>query len=459
LKGPESTALVALRASETRDNGDPNPQSGPTACPLPRDGSPWGDAKATTDDLDDPLAGLRMPGLPVRRDPRLLKQLRWISESAQGRRFFAEALHRSGHYRPILAEALHEKNRPLGLLAVPLVESGYIPTATSPAGARGLWQLMPATGRIYGLIVSPELDERASLWRATDAALRHLDDLHDRFGSWDLALAAYNMGYEALVQRLDETGLADFWALADLPGALPRETAQYVPRVLAAALVMENLEEFGFAGVLPGTPIDAGEVEVRGGMSLAAVARAAGTSVRRLRQLNPELETSVLPYRDEPITLHVPVSGVARARAMLPHLSADAPDEARAAEMPADFDWGRDEVAPSRAHAGAARDALDIDEDRVAPWHRSHPAFGARAAVKRDALSRDDLAEQSRVYYRVVRGDTVGSIASTFGLHDDDVLAQAGLTKPTALREGTMIALRVSPGALARLAHKGAGTD
>ena len=453
--GPESSALSALRAARSR-RADDDPSGVRSACSLPRERWPWGDATATADDLDDPLAGLRMPGLPVRRDPRILKQLRWLSESPQGRRFFAQALHRSGHYRAILAQALHEKDRPVGLLALPLIESAYVPTATSPAGARGLWQLMPETARIYGLVVSPEIDERASLWRATDAALRHLDDLHERFGTWDLALAAYNMGYEALVQRLDETGLADFWALAEIPGALPRETVQYVPRVLAAAVVLENLDEFGFGGVAPGTPIDAGEIEARGGMSLASIARAAGTSVRRLRELNPEITTSVLPYRAEPITLHVPASGVARARAMIPHLSAETPEDLRAEEVPADFDWGRDEVAGRPLRAAGAHDPLD-DDDAV-PWHRAHRAFGARPPAKRAPPAREEVSSPT-VYYRVVRGDTIGSIAATFGLHDADVLAQSGLKEPTLLREGAMLALRVPAGVLARLERAGPGVD
>src|SRR4029453_16214578 len=104
---------------------------------------------------------------------------------------------------------------------------------------------MPATGAVYGLQQSQHLDQRKNPRLATMAAAHHLRDLYLRFGSWDLALAAYNMGYEQLLNRIDTYGTSDFNELARQQ-AIPSETSSYVPKIAAAAIVANNLERFGF---------------------------------------------------------------------------------------------------------------------------------------------------------------------------------------------------------------------
>lgn len=140
---------------------------------------------------------------------------------------------RSAAYHNTLTRILREEKLPAELLSVVLIESGFNPLALSPKGARGLWQLMPATARRYGLTVEPENDHRIHPELATRAAARYLRDLYRQFGDWPLALAAYNTG-EARVQRLiQQTGLRDFHELARR-GLLPLETRNYVPAILAA---------------------------------------------------------------------------------------------------------------------------------------------------------------------------------------------------------------------------------
>lgn len=129
---------------------------------------------------------------------------------------------------PILAR----KQLPAGLAAVVAVESGGNPFALSPKGARGLWQLMPATARRYGLVVNLQTDERLDPVRATEAAAQYLKDLYAQFGSWPLALAAYNWGEQNLSAAIDRTRVADFASLV-AARALPAETRAYVPAVLA----------------------------------------------------------------------------------------------------------------------------------------------------------------------------------------------------------------------------------
>ncbi len=139
----------------------------------------------------------------------------------------------------MIREVLQREGLPTALVAVPLVESGFNPLALSPKGARGIWQLMPATARRFGLQRDGLIDERTDPVRSTMAAVRYLKALHDRWGDWPLALAAYNAGEGRIERALSISGAHDFSTLVQL-GMLPEETRLYVPSVLAAAEQMEH---------------------------------------------------------------------------------------------------------------------------------------------------------------------------------------------------------------------------
>ena len=141
------------------------------------------------------------------------------------------AIQRVQQLRPLVDPILHAEGVPPELIAVALVESGGQTVATSPKGARGLWQFMPDTARRYGLQVSGERDERLEVVKSTRAASRYLHDLHRQFGDWQLAFAAYNAGEQAVERAVTRTGQRDFIAIRHL---LPQETRQYVPAVWAA---------------------------------------------------------------------------------------------------------------------------------------------------------------------------------------------------------------------------------
>ncbi len=364
--GAESPELRTLRAAERELfplAGAPNapaPGVDPFDALSDRLCGPEGcdtKTKRTTEWLKD----LRMPDLPVRPDEDLHRYVRFFSETARGRKIFTGWLRKSGRHRGVVSEALRDRQLPQDLHALVFVESGYSPTAVSSAGAVGLFQFMPSTGKAYGLTVEGAVDERRSAQKSAAAGAHHLQDLYERLGSWDLAFAAYNMGYQGMLARMKELGTEDFWELSALPGALPRETQLYVPKILAVALILRNLDRFGFDDVRPDAAIAAASLEVPPHTSLATLARAAGTSVETLRELNPELAGASVPPRSgaAPVAVRVPASGLSRARAMLPRLLDPLDRDALENRVGPSFDWGTDELPR------AAREGDKLDTNRA----------------------------------------------------------------------------------------------
>jgi len=143
------------------------------------------------------------------------------------------AMKRLDQLRPTLSRILESEGVPREIVSVVVVESGGRTTALSPKGALGLWQLMPDTARRYGLVVTSSRDERLDVDQSTRAAARYLRDLYQQFGSWPLALAAYNAGEQRVQRAIERSGVTDFIQLSSLR-LLPQETRNYVPAVLSA---------------------------------------------------------------------------------------------------------------------------------------------------------------------------------------------------------------------------------
>ncbi|MCU0692394.1 MAG: transglycosylase SLT domain-containing protein [Polyangiaceae bacterium] len=380
--GAESPELALLRRAEARmfhelddlsnDSLDgPFTRDAPLTCSVrgPEVARNQSSVDGVTGASTDIWGGLRMPDIPVRQDPRVERYIRYFSEEQEGRRTFETWLRRSGRYREIIFQTLRDNGLPEDLIAVVFIESGCGPTAVSSAGATGLWQLMPKTARAYGLTVDRSYDERRGIWRSTAAAARHLADLYDYFRSWDQALAGYNFGHQRLSDVAEQMATDDFWVLSRIAGALPRETTFYVPKVLAVAVLLNNLDRFGFDGVKPEPGIDATPMEVAPGVRLSMLARAAGTSLARIRAWNPEFRRDVVPNMSAPVLVHVPSEGLARARVMLPRLMDEAERDTRDLQVPAAFDWGRDDLTGGAQRLEATATAGRRPVARALPQH------------------------------------------------------------------------------------------
>ncbi|HEU5077134.1 MAG TPA: lytic transglycosylase domain-containing protein, partial [Polyangiaceae bacterium] len=235
------------------------------------------------------LASLKLPDLPVRIDARVLEYLRFYRDSERGRALAREWTYRSGRFVPAIRARLKEAGLPLDLVWLSMVESGHDPSIRSRAGALGLWQFMRGTAHLYGLEVDRWVDERHDPESSTRAALRFLRDLRERFGSWELAMAAYNMGPGGLARAIQKYNTNDYWQLSRFEAAIPWETTLYVPKIVATALVMNNLQAFGLDDVAMAVPEARDTIAVAPGRTLAEVAYATGVPVAELLRLNPHL--------------------------------------------------------------------------------------------------------------------------------------------------------------------------
>ncbi|HEX2190766.1 MAG TPA: transglycosylase SLT domain-containing protein [Longimicrobiaceae bacterium] len=217
----------------------------------------------------------------------------WVERFSTSKRDdFTRFLERSGRYVPMISEKLAERGMPQDLIYLAMIESGFNPKAYSPAAASGLWQFIQETGERYGLEVNRAVDERNDPVKATDAALDYLEELHDRFGSWYLAAAAYNSGENRVARIMrEETGSerGSEESYYDIWDRLPRETRDYVPLMIAAARIAKEPAKYGFEDVEMEEPLRYEEVVVDPGAPLEAVAKAAGIAVDELTRLNPQL--------------------------------------------------------------------------------------------------------------------------------------------------------------------------
>ena len=226
-------------------------------------------------------------------------------------RFLGKMMGRSAHYFPLFEEALDRHNLPLELKYLPVLESGLNPLARSGAGATGLWQFMYATGRSQKLNINSWVDERRDPQSSTEAACRFLKRLRDMYdGDWHLALAAYNAGSGNVNKAIRRAGSRDFWKVRRF---LPRETAKYVPSLIALVYLFEHPVD---AGLVPSQPLaprfTLDTVMLRRNVRFDQAARAMGRPVAEVAQLNPQYRKELIPGGVDggwPLVLSVDVVG------------------------------------------------------------------------------------------------------------------------------------------------------
>jgi membrane-bound lytic murein transglycosylase D len=220
----------------------------------------------------------------------------------------------------MIRRILTEEGVPNELIHLAQAESAFQPTAISRKSAVGMWQFIAYTGKQYGLYRTPQVDLRLDPEKATRAAARHLRDLYQQLGDWYLAMAAYNCGPMCVERAVQRTGYADFWELRRR-SALPRETRNYVPAILAMSIVSQNLSYYGIPQPEMDPALEYDSLRVGSDTGLPLIADAADVPVSVLRELNPSLlkglapaGTTVYVPRDRASVIHAAIETVPEPR-------------------------------------------------------------------------------------------------------------------------------------------------
>lgn len=459
-------ANVERRAPEAGTAGPPEatPQPGgaPASAPAPDEESmpedpvvpdpvDATDAETTAAEIDrairDMLGGDPMGLVHEGEDPRVFRlemneRVRsWVHyfQTAIGERF-ATYLGRKTRYEPMIRRKLREAGLPQDLIYLALIESGMNPNAYSRASAVGLWQFISGTGRQYGLEISYWIDERRDPEKATDAAVRHLKDLYDEFGSWYLAAAGYNGGPNRVRRGLRTVPGATFWDLADRR-LLLRETRDYVPKIIAAAMIGHDPARYGFPDPERETILEYVKVRVPDATSFDVLAEAAGTDEETINLLNPEFPRDVTPPNRE-VEVRVPVEGAARFAARYAAVPADerVTWTFHTVQRGHTLGWIGQQYGVSVAALRAANGnvnprRLQIGRELVIP--RSARASGvsiARSSSARPINARTN-AEGTTVV-TVQRGQTLDVIAQRYGVSVAALRAANGNVNPRRLQIG-----------------------
>lgn len=324
--------------------------------------------------------------LPLEENDAVVSFINFFS-STRGRKIMAYGLEHSGRYRPMIQRILREEGVPQELIYLAQAESGFSPRAISRARCVGLWQFAAFRGKEYGLNQTPATDDRMDPERATRAAAKHLHDLYNHFGDWYLAMAAYNCGPGCIDSAIQRTGYADFWELRRL-NVLPKETANYVPAILAMTVIAKNAKDYGLDDLQFETPIDYDTVELESPTHMALIADAADRSLSELRELNPSVLRSVAPAGH---AVHVPKGTLAQVEAALQAVPAQRRDSWRVhrlengetfTELARRFNITPSAVTAANRAAGNAVDNHDMPE--AGDWVAIPVSYpGDRTPVKR----------------------------------------------------------------------------
>lgn len=240
-------------------------------------------------------------GIPLELADPVLSYVHYFSTD-RGRKILLSGFRRSGRYRAMIQRVFAEEGVPQELIYLAQAESGFLPRALSYKRCAGMWQFKAETGVMYQLNRTSEYDDRLDPEKATRAAARHLRDLYARYGDWYLAMAAYNCGAGAVDRAVERTGYADYWELLKRH-ALPKETSNYVPIIVAMTIIAKNPQDYGLENIDVDPPVDYDTIRVSARTNLNLIADATMQPVSAIRDLNPALIRSVAPAGFQ---IHVP---------------------------------------------------------------------------------------------------------------------------------------------------------
>ena len=383
---------------------------------------------------------------------------------SSARERFTIWLRRLPRYETMIRDRLQKEDLPGDLVYLALIESGFSNRAVSHASAVGMWQFMRPTGRGSGLRIDGWVDERRDPVKATDAAARHLRDLRRRFGSVYLAAAAYNAGggkvgrgLNALPEDEEADSLlsdATFFRLYDTK-LIRRETKDYVPKLIAAALIAKEPGKYGFTVTDPDPPFEADSIIVTDMTGLDVIARLAGTTVATVRDLNPQYLRLATPPGSRSV-VRLPVGSGERTAAAY----AELPPSKRVTFREHYVTKGQTASGIARRYGVALRELYEanpkIRNKRLRAGQRLViPTGGALSTVVARQVADPDV--KAVEFHKVRRGETISGIASRYQVSQAQVRSWNSLGKSSRIRIGQR--LRVGPSATQRARSAASSPD
>ena len=408
------------------------------------------DTEATDQEITNRLAAL--PNIIEMPYNQIVRSYIDRYTKAAGRQYVATILGLSLYYNPIFEQALEEKGLPLELKYLPVIESALDPNAVSKHGATGLWQFMLGAAKGLGLEVNSLVDERRDPYASSRTAAAFLKDLHEAYGDWSLAIAAYNCGPGAVNKAIRRAGgdpkEKDFWSIYYY---LPQETRGYVPMFIAANYVMNYHQEHNISPVLPTKPLVTDTVGVPYRVHFDQISAVLDIPKDELRMLNPQFRADIIPGTPErPYTLILPSQQVHAYIMSEPQIrqykqelyaqrtSATPGGEPEDGEIP-----GNDEGAPdSNLIAGRENVNDETSEEAARELAEASDLTGNRKSVV-SAPQPDMTGPKRTVTHTVATGETLAEIASMYGVTPTDIRHTNGLRR-NAVRPGQQLRIETT---------------
>jgi membrane-bound lytic murein transglycosylase D len=348
----------------------------------------------------------------------------YFTNSQTGHAHLLRSLERAGKYKDMIQKILREEGVPQDLIYLAVAESGFQPQALNTrSGAGGMWQFMPFAGS-YGLERNGWVDERFDPEKSSRAYARYMKSLYEQFGDWYLAMAAYDWGPGNVQRAVMRTGYADFWELYRR-GNLPGETKNYVPGIIAAIIMAKNPTQYGLDRVVPETAVLSDTVRIDYTVDVHLVADVTEASLQEIVALNPSLLRMSTPH-DTPFDLHIPAG---TRDAYLDRIK-EIPEDKRSS-------W--------RFHVVRAGESLDAIASTM--HARSSEIVQVNGIAANDPVDTGDelvipvanaAAGTQPLHYKVVRGDTLVTVADRFGVSVEDLRRWNHLSGK-AVRPGSML--------------------
>jgi membrane-bound lytic murein transglycosylase D len=384
----------------------------------------------------------------------------WIRYfQGKGRKYMEQYLERSSRYLPMMKNTLRENGLPEDLVYISLIESGFSPQAHSRSNAVGYWQFIRSTGRRFGLNVDPFIDERRDPVLSTRAAAEYFKELYSLFGSWHLALSAYNTGENRVRRAVTKNYTRDFWELIKKRRALPRETKQYVPKFIAATLIAKDPAKYGFTGLQFEDPLSYDTVNLQNAISLTKLATNLNVDVEEMKLLNPKFRSDFVPIsRGTETTVRIPVGRGTDAAAALSMSGSTQPK----VPMQAEYYFYRvrsgDNLSTiahrQRTTVSTIRRLNNLSNRvllRVGMHLRvpDHGGEGIHLVSEEDAVTGAsqpavvNAVETRTLNYHVVRrGENLAIIAHRYGVTVDDLKKLNNLSSRGTIRRGQRLKIR-----------------